>query len=196
MRTKADKNLISFDFPKLKKEKPPQEDELIKHYHGKPRYKFIKEPDEIDYFNSPGYLFTKIYDFKAKNRNDRLVSASESLQRRRRAGQFVTLADSTEQALEEEKTKVRGKISQLYSRLNRFQKGLSKDKEYLNRKHEEHVEEMEEVLGWRDMNLSVNQLIKDSIVETYDMVKKNKKANTLKMFVCSAKNYLKKTKKI
>ncbi len=131
-----------------------------------------------------------------KGKNQRLETASASLKRRRKAGQFVSKADSAEKALEEEKTRVRSRISSLYSRLNRFQQGLARDKDYLNDKHEEHVEEMAEVLGWGDMNLSVNRLIKDAIVETYDMVKKNKKANTLKMFVCSAKNYLKKTKKI
>lgn len=101
-----------------------------------------------------------------------------------------------EEKLEKEKVAIRNQIATLYGNLNNYQRDIKRFKDRVVKSEQRRKKEEKEIEEIGDVGQSVNKLIKQSIVETYELVKNNKKASTIKMYVCSAENYLKKTKRI
>lgn len=195
IKSKIDKNMTRFDIVKVNKAKkgPESSNSPSKRLNNmaktieKPRAKHIKEEQEIDRYNSCDHYYKKHHRFVSAQKKAR-ESPVVSLSNQRGGGSGVGGEIDTKA--------VRFQVSSIYKMLNRRQRVVNRDRDLVANMEREFEEEVNDIIYDDDMNQSVNRLIKRAIVDTYDSVRKNKKANTLKMFVCSAKNYLKKTKKI
>ena len=193
-KTKVDRNLVRADFPKRKQQDKGNGLENDK----SSAHKFIKEKEAVGKYTSADYFY-KHSELKKPlplKQESFLMNTLLGFTGKQAKQGFVSQTQKIEEELDNEKQAVKKKIASLYTDLDAYQKTLRKERCRLIKSEKHRQKEEREVAQLQDVSQAVTKLIKESIVESYELVKNNKRASTIKMYVCSAENYLKKTKRI
>jgi hypothetical protein len=160
--------------------------------------KFIKEEDEVDIYNTADYYYRKNserkLDFKIKNKI--LTNILTSITKNEANSFLKNENDKITIESHQEKLFFKSRVADFYHEIEKQQKQVRSEKRNLELEEENQRKQDKEDQQLFDVDQGVNKLIKDSILETYDLVRNNKRASTIKMYVCSATNYLKKNKRI
>lgn len=200
LRAKVNKDNPNPHYPKAKfKTKSQQrEDAKVIIKRSTMKHKFIKDEKEIDKYNRTDYYFKEICK----------KSTGERAQRHRMKRQATNQVNFTcksrsfdekdrfNQEMMQEKLYFKRKIASFYHEITKEQKEVRKQKQQIDIEEDEYQKQEKLDIQTHNVDMGVNMLIKDSILETYDLVRHNKRASTIKMYVCSATNYLKKNKRI
>lgn len=194
------------DFPKKAKHKHQRDEGEFESQSsdqeepGDQRRLFIKEENEIDRYNSVNYMY-------AKSRSRRDQQRAEALQKRRDlslnlpreeppsdAGSKAKKGEAS--ADQPDKMIFKRQIAGFYSMLNKFQGRLRRDNQRIDNDLVAKQNFLQQLSSAQDKSYALHKLVKDSIAETYDEVKNNPRASTIKRYVCSAKSYFKNAKKV
>lgn len=200
LKTKVDKDYPNPSFPmnrfkrKVNLEGSPQL--ILK--RSRMKNKFIKEVNEVDMYNKADYYYKKASRNKSKTAttNDLLFKILQSVTTEQAKGNFHDEKERVQYELQQEKLFLKGKVANFYHEIENQQREVRREKASLELEEDNRQKQAKENKQLFDIDLGVNKLIKDSILETYDLVRNNKRASTIKIYVCSATNYLKKNKRI
>lgn len=202
---KADKYYKNIDFPKRARHKEQKEDGEMHSESSdeqeqlQGRQLFIKEENEIDRYNSVNYMYAKS---RSRRKQQAASLLAKPIREQETAGTPVkprassSDGNSSHTVLVDEKKMFKSKIAGFYVMLNKFQSRLKKDNQKIDSDLVAKQNFLKQLSSAHDNSSALHKLVKDSIAETYDEVKNNSRASTIKRYVCSAKSYFKNAKKV
>lgn len=161
-------------------------------------YKHIKDDKDIGKYHSVNYFYMKSAGKCLTVHEKELVlnALTNLATNMRKRDKYISQAEIAKEEIADQKLYLKSKVATIYSDLNLCQDSLNQERNKITKRQLELDQEQRDAKNLLDTNNGVNRLIKRSIVETYNLVKNNSRATSIKLQVCSASKYLKKTNRI